>query len=135
MFLQFKLTADKKPGVFLVFGLDANETSLVLKNLKGTVTDCRNEIKMGFYHPENKFVFALNKVLYMKEYLYVFELYELYLCKCDKTFRTIKGSTFTRLFFLTRRFSTTQTLLQQALRISSGKLGSHYPDTTYTWTR
>ncbi len=130
--MQFKLTADKKPGVFLVLGLDANETSLVLKNLKETVTDCRNEIKMGFYHPENKFVFALNKVLCVKEYLHMLELY---LYKCDKTIRAIKRRTSTRLYSLTRRFSTTQTLLQQALRISSGKLDSHYLDTTYTWTR
>ncbi len=45
-----------------MFNIGVNDTKIVLKNLKETVTDCKNEIKMGFYHPENKFIHAIDKV-------------------------------------------------------------------------
>ncbi len=60
---QYKLTAPRRPTLFLLHGNDANDTAEALLNLGGTVTDCTSELKMGLFHQENKFVFTTEKVL------------------------------------------------------------------------
>ena len=60
--LQYKLKeGTKKPTFFFMSSLDSgagNDTSEVLRNLAGTITDCATELKMGHYHQENKFAFS-----------------------------------------------------------------------------
>ena len=60
--VQYKLKeGTKKPTFFFMSFLDSgagNNTSEVLRNLAGTITDCATELKMGHYHQENKFVFS-----------------------------------------------------------------------------
>ncbi len=60
--MEYPLFRHRRPSLHLMYGLAPPDAALVLRALAGTVTDCQNELELGYYKPANVFVYVVGNI-------------------------------------------------------------------------
>ncbi len=60
--MEYPFFRHRRPSLHLMHGLAPPDAALVLKALAGTVTDCQNELELGYYKPANVFVYVVGNI-------------------------------------------------------------------------